>query len=144
MTAHHLKCAKSADDKLWIYFEWPNSGSSQYVWPTKSSIYCAWGCIYMKLRGSLHTSQISHLPLYPSLWLLVPGLSSQFLPLFPVQPAFNVSRGRQDLWEMATTFCKLWEPLKLLIWQFDASTTHNLIALRPYCHKCPAPVILCE
>ena len=27
-------------------------------------------------RGSPHTSQISHLLLYPSLWLLVPGLSS--------------------------------------------------------------------
>ena len=41
-------------------------------------------------RGSLHTSQISHLLLYPSLWLLVPGLSSQFLPLYAIQTAFNV------------------------------------------------------
>ena len=29
-------------------------------------------------KGSLHTSQISHLLLYPSLWLLVPGLSSHY------------------------------------------------------------------
>ena len=33
-------------------------------------------------RGSPHTSQISHLLLYPSLWLLVPGLSSQFCHTF--------------------------------------------------------------
>ena len=45
-------------------------------------------------KGSLHTSQISHLLLYPSLWLLVPGFSSQFLPVFPIQPSFNVSSGR--------------------------------------------------
>ena len=49
--------------------------------------------MYMCIRGSLHTSQISHLLLYPSLWLLVPGLSSQFLPYFPIQPAFEVSTG---------------------------------------------------
>ena len=41
-------------------------------------------------RGSLHTSQISHLLPYPSLWLLVPGLTSQFSPLFLIQHAFNV------------------------------------------------------
>ena len=68
-------------------------------------------CYRKGCRGSLHTSRISHLLLYPSLWLLVPGLSSQFLPLFPIQPAFNVSGGHQDLGEMATRFCKLWEPL---------------------------------
>ena len=34
------------------------------------------------VRGSLHTSQISHLVLYPSLWLLVPGLSSHFCHYF--------------------------------------------------------------
>ena len=33
-------------------------------------------------RGSLHTSQISHLLLKPSLWLLVPGLSSHFCHSF--------------------------------------------------------------
>ena len=33
-------------------------------------------------RGSLHTSQISHLLLYPSLRLLVPGLSSHFCHCF--------------------------------------------------------------
>ena len=42
-------------------------------------------------RSSTHTSQISHLLLYPSLWLLDPGLSSQFLPYFPIQPAFEVT-----------------------------------------------------
>ena len=37
-----------------------------------------------------HYSQISHLPLYLSLWLLVPaGLSSQFLPYFLIQSALK-------------------------------------------------------
>ena len=49
------------------------------------------------IRGSLHTSQISHLLLYPSLWLLLSGLSSQFLPLLPIQPALVVNSGRQYL-----------------------------------------------
>ena len=44
-----------------------------------------------EVRDSLHTSQISHLLLNPSLWLLIPGSSSQFLPLFPSQPAFEIS-----------------------------------------------------
>ena len=61
--------------------------------------------------GSLHTSQISHLLLYPLLWLLVSGLSSRFLPYFPIHPAFEVSTGQLDLWKMATRFCKLQEPL---------------------------------
>ena len=30
-------------------------------------------------------------------YILVFGLSSQFLPLFPIQPAFNVSSGQQYL-----------------------------------------------
>ena len=51
----------------------------------------------VKARGvvfcSQHTRQISHLLLYPSLWLLVPGWSSQFLPLFPLQPGFEVIPG---------------------------------------------------
>ena len=33
-------------------------------------------------RGSLHTSQVSHLLLYLSLWLLFPGLSSHFCYCF--------------------------------------------------------------
>ena len=48
-------------------------------------------------RGYLHTSQFSYLLLQPSLWLLVSGLSSQFLLSFPIQPAFNVSSGWQYL-----------------------------------------------
>ena len=44
--------------------------------------------------------------LYPSLWLLVPGLSSQYLPLFPIQPALNVSNISENA---ATRFCKLRE-----------------------------------
>ena len=39
-------------------------------------------CIHVHTRGSLHTSQTSHLLLYPSLWLLVPGLSSHFCCYF--------------------------------------------------------------
>ena len=34
--------------------------------------------VYIDFRGPLHTSQISHLLLYPLLWLLVPGLSNHF------------------------------------------------------------------
>ena len=68
---------------------------------------CVHVCMYVcdMGRGSLHTSQISHLLLYPSPWLLVPELSSQFLP---IQLAFD---GWQYLWEMATRFCNLREPL---------------------------------
>ena len=33
------------------------------------------------------------------------------MPLFPIQPAFNITSGRQYLWEMAIRFCKLREPL---------------------------------
>ena len=47
------------------------------------------------IRGSLTSSQISHLLLYPSLWLLLSGLSSQFLPLLLIQPAFIVNSGWQ-------------------------------------------------
>ena len=65
--------------------------------------------MYMYFRGSLHTSQISHLLLYPSLWLLVPRLSSQF---FRIQPAFNASSGHAAIsLRNATRFCKLLEPL---------------------------------
>ena len=74
----------------------------------------AFMCIICQVKGFLHTSQISHLLLYPLLWLLVPGLSSQFLPLFPIQLAFDVSSDRQYLWEMATRFCNLREPLYVL------------------------------
>ena len=49
------------------------------------------------VRGSLTTSQISHLLLYPSLWLLLSGLSSQFLPLLPIQPAFIINSSWQYL-----------------------------------------------
>ena len=41
--------------------------------------------------GSPHTSQISHLLLYPSLWLLVPRLSSQLCHCFLIQLAFEWS-----------------------------------------------------
>ena len=56
-------------------------------------------------------AKITHLLLYPSLWLQVPGWSSQFLPLFPIWSACNVSSGCHDLWEMATRSCKPREPL---------------------------------
>ena len=67
----------------------------------------------MTWRGSLHTGQISHLLLYASLWLLVLVLSSQFLPLFALQSAFDISTGQQYLWEMAAKFCMLQEPLDM-------------------------------
>ena len=54
-------------------------------------------CKIIFSQGSLHTSQISHLLLYPSLWLLVSGLSSQFCHYF--------------LYNLLIRFCKLWEPL---------------------------------
>ena len=40
-------------------------------------------CVCVRMSGSQHTCQISHLLLCPSPWLLVPGLSSWFLPLSP-------------------------------------------------------------
>ena len=48
-------------------------------------------------RGSLRTIQISHLLVYPSLWLLDPGLSSQSLALLSIQSAFNVRGSGQYL-----------------------------------------------
>ena len=48
-----------------------------------NKIQCTCTC-----RGSPHTRQISH---FPSLWLLVPGLSNQFLLYFLTQPAFKVT-----------------------------------------------------
>ena len=86
--------------------------SNSYYMYVKVSTYHNYVNAYS--RGSPHTSQISYLLLYPSLWLLVPGLSSHFLPLLPLQPAFNVSSGWQYLWEVATRFCKLQEPLLIL------------------------------
>ena len=59
-----------------------------------NQVLCTHRLMQIHVRGSLRTS---HLLLYPSLWLLIPRLSSQFLPLFPIQPAFNVNSGRQDL-----------------------------------------------
>lgn len=45
---------------------------------------------YLNLnKGSLHTSQISNLLLYPSLWLPVPGLSSQFRHYLQYSLLFN-------------------------------------------------------
>ena len=81
------------------------------AWVTTNGVVYGWYimAVYASSgRDFLHTSQISHLLLYLSLWLLVPGLSSQFLP---IQPVFNVSSGHQYLWEMATRFCRLREPL---------------------------------
>ena len=62
------------------------------TWHGRSYIVCTY-----TFRGSLTTSQISHLLLYPSLWLVLSGLSSQFLPLLPIQPAFIVNSGWQCL-----------------------------------------------
>ena len=42
-----------------------------------------WTTLRVNVRGSLYTSQISHLLLYPSLRLLVPGFSSHFCHYFP-------------------------------------------------------------
>ena len=58
------------------------------VWKGKQRSQICHAHVYVPLRGSPHTSQISHLLPYPSLWLLVPGLNSQLLPLFPIQLAF--------------------------------------------------------
>jgi hypothetical protein len=69
---------------------------------------------YVTLRGSPHTSQISHLLLYPSLWLLVPGLSSQFCHYFLYNLLLRAALVSNIWGEMATRFCKLREPLTLL------------------------------
>ena len=75
-------------------------------------MHCIECLVMYNIRGSLHTGQISHLLLYPSLWLLVPGSSSQFLPLFHLQLGFEIISVQYYLWEMATRVCKLWEPLQ--------------------------------
>ena len=67
--------------KVWKYTIHASMQGKQYALP----------------QGFLTTSQISHLLLYPSLWLLLSGLSSQFLPLLPIQPAFIVNSGWQYL-----------------------------------------------
>ena len=66
--------------------------------------------------------------MYPSLWLLVPGLSSQFFPLFPLQPASEISTGQWQLREMATRFCKCREPLQFI---------DNPVTATYYGHACP-------
>ena len=75
-----------------------------------------------KSLGNHCTSQLSHLLLYLSLWL--PGLSSQCLPLFPLQPSFEIGIGQNYLWEMAKKFCKLREPLHRYITLYN--TSYNL------------------
>ena len=82
-------------------------------------------------RGSPHTSQNSHLLLHPSLWLLVPGLSSHFLHYILctlyIQPA-------QHLIEMATRFCKLQEPL--YVRTCTCTCTLYVQYIRTYIHVC--------
>ncbi len=63
------------------------------------------------VRGSLHTSQISHLLLYPLLWLLVPGLSSHFL-LYNLLLTLLLVGNIFEKW--LQKFCKLWEPLCII------------------------------
>ena len=70
----------------WNWGGWPTF----QVWilcTVKHAKWCkwletSWAQHLLIVKGSLRTSQISHLLLYPSLWLLVPGLSSQFCHYF--------------------------------------------------------------
>ena len=75
-------------------------------------------------RDSLHTSQISHLLLYPSLWLLVPGLSGQFLPLFLYNMLLMSAVIAKIFEKWLQDFCKLWEPLdiRLMIGEYNNVT----------------------
>ena len=76
-----------------------------------------WYTISILLRHTI--SQISDLKLYPSLWFLVPGSSSQFfhncflysLLLRGALVSRSVIHIHVYLWEIAARFCKLWEPL---------------------------------
>ena len=61
-------------------------------------------------RGSPRSSQISHLLLYHSLWLLVPGLSSHYFLYNKL--LMYVSNGHVLLQKMATRFCEFEEPLR--------------------------------
>ena len=71
-------------------------------------------------RGSPHTSQISHLILYPSLWLLVPGLSSQFFAIISYTTGFLMSAMVGNIFEKwlldVVTFGNPWES-NTSIWQ---------------------------
>ena len=61
---------------------------------TNASIYVQHIILYVHTCQGFpnpHTSQNSHLLLYPSLWLLVPGPSSQFLQYILYATCFNVS-----------------------------------------------------
>ena len=61
--------------------------------------------MHMYCTGVPHTlaklAISNDLLLYPSLWLLVPGLSSHFCHCFLHTPASAMNTGQQYLWEMA-------------------------------------------
>lgn len=74
--------------------------------PPSYKLHIAYDVIFMLLPYTLA------MLLYPSLGLLVPGLSSHFYHYFLYSLLFfffffNDSSGQQYLWEMATGFCKL-------------------------------------
>ena len=60
--------------------------------------------------GSPHISLISHLLLYLSFWLLVPGLIANFT-IVSYTVCFMVTISQLLSWEMATSFCKFRKPL---------------------------------
>ena len=80
-------------------------------------------------RGSLHTSQISHLLLYPSLWLLIPGLSSQISPLFPTQPSWNVSSGSVISLRNGYNILYVWGTPELLISEWLLSDRQYILCI---------------
>ena len=64
-------------------------------------------CTFYNMQMFLHTSQITHLLLYPSLWLAVLRLSSHFCYCSSLQPSVKVNTGQQYLWIVATRFYTL-------------------------------------
>ena len=76
------------------------------------------------LRGSPPTR---NLLLYPSLSLLVPGLSSQFFALLSYTTCFKVTTSQQHLrkWLQCTWFCELREPLDTYMYSLTVMIHYN-------------------
>ena len=130
LTSTHLK------NRLYKGKQWPLPGmsSKRLIWlGVQGTPHRSYSYIYSHewlyashpldtyCRGSLHTSQISHLLLYPSLWLLVPGLSSHFV-IVSFTTFFKANTGQQYPQKMATGFLMPWEPLLLSLCTFPKFT----------------------
>ena len=104
----HSKMVQAHRNKVFHDFR---NGECRNLVCTGECIQCTCTCTLLS-RGSLHTSQVSNLLLYPSLWLLVPEQSSHFSHCFLYNLLLRSALvSVYYLWEMVTRFCNLREPL---------------------------------